>query len=263
MTPGIRRSIVYSLPVDLISIYSRYSRKSAAFDKTGLLEDNVRYRVAGFGHRQASRAAWSAKKQAGLVSSFTKRMEESGYKVTGFSKYYGDSKTLEEMGTAFEKMAHLYPEESKGITIDFRGTKEEGTLGWFSPKDRVIHFNRDYFSDWDKLMKEYQDGVNTGFFTAGTDPRACFYHEFGHAFGQLHSQKSYRKTVDEVLKEMGYGNMTVALRKSAIKKELSEYASTETIPAYQEVIAECFAEWYNSDRPRKFCDLFLRKAGAI
>lgn len=239
------------------------ARQKDFLDKTGLDEDDIRHRVSGFGHRQANKAAWSAKRQEKLVSNFTKRMEESGYKVTGFSKYYGDSRTLEEMGAAFEKMAHLYPEESKGITIDFRGTKEEGTLGWFSPKDRVIHFNRDYFGNWESLSSDYIRLMENGYYPSGTDARGCFYHEFGHVFCQSHGQKSYRKTVDEVLKEMGYGNMTVALREAALKKELSEYASTDTTPAYQEVIAECFSEWYNSDRPRKFCDLFLRKVSAV
>ena len=57
--------------------------------------------------------------------------------------------------------------------------------------------------------------------------------------------------------------MSVSLRESALRKELSKYATYETNPLYQEVIAECFSEWYNSNEPRKFCELFLRKVGAL
>ena len=57
--------------------------------------------------------------------------------------------------------------------------------------------------------------------------------------------------------------MSVSLRESALRKELSKYATYETNPQYQEVIAECFSEWYTSDEPRQFCELFLRKAGAL
>lgn len=50
-----------------------------------------------------------------------------------------------------------------------------------------------------------------------------------------------------------------SLRESALRKELSKYATYETNPLYQEVIAECFSEWYTSDEPRQFCELFYER----
>ena len=79
---------------------------------------------------------------------------------------------------------------------------------------------------------------------------------------------SLSKPVDAVLKKMGYGDgryghLAAWQRKSALRKELSGYAVVDTKPAYQEVIAECFSEWYTSDNPREFCAEFLEKVGVL
>ena len=74
--------------------------------------------------------------------------------------------------------------------------------------------------------------------------------------------KNLRKPIDKVLREFGYGNMTVYSRKEAIKKELSIYA-TGDLGFYEEVVAESFSEWYNSNTPRRFCESFLKEMGLI
>lgn len=231
--------------------------------QTGLDRDGFRSQAVGFGRSEASRATWEAKKQQAIIDRFTQRMESNGYHVLGFSDYVGDARTLEEMQSTFEKIATLYPDEAKGLTISLTYTDAPDTLGWFDPKTGRIHFSREQFKNWEAAQKEYEDLVKVGFFPKGTDLRGCFYHEFGHSFSYQHGWKSYRKAVDQTLESLGYGHMSVFLRKAAIKKELSEYAITETNPTHQEVIAECFSEWYNSDEPRQFCELFLRKVGAL
>lgn len=231
--------------------------------QTGLDRDGFRSQTEGFGRSQASRATWEAKKQQALIDEFTQKMEANGYHVLGFSDYSGDVRTLEEMQTTFEKIAILYPDEAKGLTISLTYTDDPDTLGWFDPKTGIIHFSREQFKNWEAAQKEYEDLVKVGFFPKGTDLRGCFYHEFGHSFSYKHGWKSYRKAVDQTLEGLGYGHMSVSLRESALRKELSKYATSETTPQYQEVIAECFSEWYTSDEPRKFCELFLRKVGAL
>lgn len=57
--------------------------------------------------------------------------------------------------------------------------------------------------------------------------------------------------------------MSVQRLNLALEKELSHYATTVTNPAYQEVVAEACSEWYNSKKPRRFCEKFLRKVGLI
>lgn len=57
--------------------------------------------------------------------------------------------------------------------------------------------------------------------------------------------------------------MNVNQRENALIKELSEYSKTVTNPSYQEVVAESFSEWYNSKKPRRFCEDFLKEVGYI
>lgn len=64
-------------------------------------------------------------------------------------------------------------------------------------------------------------------------------------------------------KEYWGGHYTKKKADEMLCRRLSEYATEETRPKYQEVIAECFSEWYNSKNPRKFCEDYLRKVGVI
>ena len=73
----------------------------------------------------------------------------------------------------------------------------------------------------------------------------------------------YKKKIDKVLKDMGYGYVNVQQRENALTKELSQYSTVDTIPICQEVIAESFSEWYTSNKPREFCTTFMKGAGAI
>lgn len=231
--------------------------------QTGLDRDGFRSQVEGFGRSEASRATAQAKKQRAIIDCFTQKMESNGYHVSGFSDYVGDARTLEEMQSAFEKISKLYPDESKGLTIALSYPDDPDTLGWFDPKTGTVHFSKVYFKNWEAAQKEYSELVESGHFPQGTDVRGCFYHEFGHSFSYQHGWKSYRKAVDQSLYDLGYGYVSTHSREVALKNELSIYATSDTIPAFQEVIAECFSEWYNSNEPRKFCELFLRKVGAL
>ncbi len=73
----------------------------------------------------------------------------------------------------------------------------------------------------------------------------------------------YNTAIREATRNIArYGNMTVNLREMALKKELSIY-STDDLVNYEEVVAESFAEWYNSNTPRRFCGEFLKEVGII
>ena len=219
--------------------------------------------MEGFGRSEASSTTWENKKQQVIIDRFTQKMESNGYHVLGCSDYVGDARTLEEMQSAFEKISQLYPDESKGLTIALTYTDDPDTFGWFDPKTGRIHFSREQFKNWETAQEEYNKLVESGHFPQGTDLRGCFYHEFGHSFSYQHGWKSYRKAVDQSLYDLGYGYVSTHSREVALKNELSIYATSDTIPAFQEVIAECFSEWYNSNEPRKFCELFLIKVGAL
>ena len=228
--------------------------------------DSSRTSVSGFGHSAAAKATATHKRfenKQQMLNAFKETMENAGYTIKGFSNYTGDGKTLAEMQKAYVQLAKIYPNEAKGLTIEYAYDKDPDTFGWYDKKSRTISFNEQMYCDYKKLSQEYDKLVNTGHFPVGTDCRSGFYHEFGHAWGDAHGNGSYRKATDKVLYAMGYGRVNVAQREQALMKELSIYATTTTAPAYQEVIAEAFSEWYNSDTPRQFCKEFLKEVGAI
>lgn len=232
--------------------YNRFSKAA------GLRTQQHRAQVAGFGVKQAA-GQQTAKKQIALIDGFQKRMEDLGYQTKGFSYYIGDAETLNQMETAFARMAKEFPGEAKGITIRLSKSENDDDFGWYMPDTRTIHYNRSMFKDWPKLQADYAELVKTGHFPTGTDARACFYHEFGHAVWYTHGGGSLSKPVEKTLLKLGYGYGNTYQRKLALKKELSRYSTESTNPAYQEVIAESFAEWYTSSSPRRFCTEFLKE----
>ena len=235
--------------------YSRFSKAA------GLRTENERAQVAGFGRGEAARATAAAKKQIALIDSFTTSMADAGISVKGFDNYVGDAETLNQMQTAFSRMASIFHEEAKGLAVQLAWTKEQDTLGWFDNNTKTICYNRNLFKSWAETQKVYAELVKVGHFPAGTDARGCFYHEFGHAVWFSRGGGSLRKAVDNTLKQLGHGYVNVNQRKDLLRTLLSEYAMEITAPAYQEVIAESFSEWYNSSNPRPFCKVFLKEVG--
>ena len=237
--------------------YSRFSKAA------GLRTENERAQVAGFDRKQAARATSTAKKQIALIDAFSQRMAESGYITKGFDFYVGDAETLNQMQTAFTRLAQDFPEAAAGLTVQLSWSEDTYTFGWFDPKTKSIHYNRAIFKNWGSLQAEYANLAKSGHFPVGTDARGCFYHEFGHAVWSAKGLGSLRKSVDTTLSRMGYGYVNVSQRKAALAKELSMYSTADTKPAYQEVIAEAFNEWYTNSEPRKFCIEFLKEVGVL
>ena len=237
--------------------YKRYS------DAVGLPLQRERAQVGGFGAAEATDARTAANRQIKIINNFTEKMASNGITVTGFDNYIGDAETLYHMGNAYSRMAKLYPEGAKDLTIAYSYTKDSDTYGWFNPKTKTIHFSKTKFKKWDELEKIYAEDVKGGFHPQGTTASACFYHEFGHAVDHSRGIKSSKKSVDKILFDYGYGRVNAGQRESALIKELSSYSTTQTKPSFQEVVAESFAEWYNSNNPRRFCEDFLKEVGYI
>lgn len=237
--------------------YGRYSKA------VGLPTQRERAQVGGFGAAEATDARTAANRQIKIINNFTEKMASNGITVKGFDNYIGDADTLYHMGNAYSQMAEIYPEETKGLTIAYSYTKDGDTYGWFDPKTKTIHFNKTKFKNWDALEADYAEMVKKGHFPEGTTASGCFYHEFAHAVDHSRGIKSSKKSVDKILFDYGYGRLNTSQRTSALKKELSSYSAIITNPSYQEVVAESFSEWYNSNNPRRFCEDFLKEAGYI
>ena len=74
---------------------------------------------------------------------------------------------------------------------------------------------------------------------------------------------SANRAVKKVFEDMGYGKLGKSHRNELLKKVLSEYAATNTTPAYLEAVAESFSEYYNSDTRRDFCVKLLNEVGLV
>lgn len=131
------------------------ARQKDFLDKTGLDEDNIRHRVSGFGHSQASKAAWEAKKASSntLPASFAK--------TSGISSKFasGMSETLKHSSHS-EVQAVYAKYQSKISCID----NKHRAGAYFSCIDGGIHFNEQA----DSLGSSYQT------------PYEVVFHEFGH-----------------------------------------------------------------------------------
>lgn len=246
----------------------RLNQEYARFSKaTGLPTQRERAMVAGFGRGQAARSTAAYQRQQALVESFTGTMREAGISVKGFESYVGDARTLEEMRTAFSRLAEQFPDTAKGLTVAYSYSPNADDLGWFDSKTRTIHYNRDMFKDWEALQKDYAELVKAGHFPAGTDARGCFYHEFGHAVGETLGLNHKKATLD-TLGALGYGygsppHISAKAANEMLPSLLSDYSASISGKGFEEVIAECFSEWYTSSKPRPFCIEFLRKAGVL
>ncbi|WP_050697607.1 phage minor capsid protein [Anaeromassilibacillus senegalensis] len=246
--------------IRLQQLNAEYKRFSAA---AGLRTEPERAQVAGFGRGEAARATAVYRRQESIVSSFKRKMQEAGISIKGFDSYAGDARILEEMQTAFSRLSGQYPEVAEGLTVVLSHSTDNTTIGWYDRKTQSIHYNHSLLKNWGELQEEYAELMEAGHFPTGTDARAFFYHEYGHAVWDTKEMGSLRKPVDKVLLRLGYGHVNVGQRELALRRELSAYATTDTRPAYQEVIAEAFSEWYTSNKPRRFCQEFLKEMGII
>ena len=274
---GIHATDNESLKADLQAAFNRKSvllkKQEAALKdftkQTGLIRDRSREQVsAHFDSKQGKTVAFNKSVSQKAVSvvqrnqKFIENMEAIGIHTEGFDRFAGKTEVLNEMQSAYSKIAEIYPEELKGLTIRYAFDKDASVYGWYDNTINEIAFNRNIFDHYDKLVKEYAECVQSGHFSPNTDYRSCFYHEFGHLYSNFHNIDN-KSIVEELTKEYWGGHYTKKKADEMLYRRLSEYATEETRPKYQEVIAECFSEWYNSKNPRKFCEDYLRKVGAI
>lgn len=237
--------------------------------QTGLARDRAREQVpAHFDKTQNKVVSFNKSVSQKAVSvnqrnqKFITELKDAGVKTKGFDFYAGDTQVLNELKSTYIQLAKEYPNEIKDLTIRYGFDKNKDIGGWYDKEKGEIVFNKNVFDYSSSLVKEYEQYVQNNHFPKGTDYRAYFYHEFGHHYSYLHNIDN-KKIVEQITKENFNGYYTRKKADEMLSQKLSIYATEETRPKYQEVIAECFAEWYNSKKPRKFCEEYLKKAGVI
>lgn len=189
-------------------------------------------------------------------------MNEAGINTVGFEKFAGNSKDLRKIKEAHLRLRSEFPEEFEELTIRYGFDKDTTTFGWYNPKAQEIVYNKAVFDFHSKMEKQYAKTVQNNLSPKGTDYMATIYHEFGHRYSYFHDLNN-KQIIAELLRETGKGYFSKGKADEFIYQKLSGYATKETRPVYAETIAECFAEWYNSSNPRKFCEQYLKKAGVI
>ncbi len=118
----------------------------------------------------------------------------------------------------------------------------------------LIEVNTLYFSDINKVTKDYIKDVKAGFHTANTSAFSIITHELGHSIddyltntlgiaGKINGKPRYVSSKMRS-KVMSACNLTV--RGRDVKEHVSEYATQNQ----KEWFAECFAEYMCSDHPR-------------
>lgn len=274
---GIQAASDDSLKAELQSAFDRKSvllKKQEArlkdfTNQTGLMRDRAREQVpAHFDTAQGKTVAFNKSVSQKAVSvnqrnqKFIAELNDVGIKTKGFDFYAGDTQVLNELKSTYIQLAKEYPDEIKNITIRYGFDKDKSIGGWYDKEKGEIVFNKNVFDCSLSLMKDYEKYVKNNHFPKGTDYRAYFYHEFGHHYSYFHNIDN-KKIVEQMTKEYFNGYYTRKKADEMLSQKLSIYATEETRPKYQEVIAECFSEWYNSKKPRKFCEEYLRKAGVI
>jgi SPP1 gp7 family putative phage head morphogenesis protein len=153
----------------------------------------------------------------------------------------------------FENIMERFPQlKGEIISLDDFETDPKAYASCIAEKSS-ISLNKEFFGSLEKIVSTYNSDVEKGFHPAGTDWRASVAHEFGHRLNSILDQKFAAKLVTY---GSGY-NMDVHIREDAldnlelnvrdIAAELSVYAAYNT----REFFAEAFAEYINSENPRR------------
>lgn len=262
------------------SLQAEFDRKSVLLKKqeekirdfthqTRLYRDRAREQVPAHFNKKHNKVVSFSKSLSQKAVSVNQRnqkfiadLNEAGIKTKGFDFYAGDTEVLNEIKSAYIRLANEYPEEVKDMILRYGFSSDKDVYGWYDKTKNEIVFNKNVFDFKKSLIEDYNELVKTNHSPKGTDYRACFYHEFGHRYAHFHSIDT-KAIIEQMTEEYFKGYYTKKKADEMLIQNLSSYATTETRPKYQEVIAECFGEWYNSKKPRDFCEKYLRKVGVI
>ena len=127
-----------------------------------------------------------------------------------------------------------------------------------SKKTKAIILNCQLFDDTPKLKAEYEKLVELGHFPKGTDYKSVIIHEFGHQYDYAH-QLGTGKILRDGYRHITGHNPSSGKIKLMLRRQVSEYATSEAGKPHTEAIAECFNQWYNSDEQSDICKYVMNQ----
>ena len=172
--------------------------------------------------------------------------------ITGFDAYTEGNQYLLEMVEDFEKLQKDFPDEIKGLKLNFGKVSKmtDDDYACYDVPTGTIHLNPFYYNKMDRLSTYYSSDVSKGYHPKGTNYRANFFHEFGHHVETI-ANISPKKQIKNLFERKFNRYYTRKQADTWIKNGLSTYAAEGH---YGDLIAEAFAEHYGSDNPRDMCE---------
>ena len=186
------------------------------------------------------------------IASFVSSIKEIGFEeITGFENYTESNEHLLEISADFSRLKADYPDYFKGLSLNFGTVKEmtDDDYAGYDLRTGTIHLNPAFYNNFERMREAYSSDVRKNYHPAGTDYRAIIFHEFGHRAEHIDGVKP-KKQVRQIFEKTFNKCYTRKQADDWIKSGLSLYAAEYD---FDDFIAECFAEYYNSKHPRKIC----------
>ena len=166
--------------------------------------------------------------------------------LQGFEEYKGEPRVLHEMIEDFavlkENFSKLFS-GFKGISYFEQNADEYAS---YNPITKMFNFNPRIYNNTEVLKSVYENDVRLRHHPKGTSYRANVFHEFGHYIESV-AEIDPKKIAKAVYQKQSGRYFTRKMGDDWIAQNLSVYA---TDGDYDEFIAECFAEFFESENPR-------------
>ena len=181
---------------------------------------------------------------------------EKGIEMSGFKHFDGDMQTLYDLIDDADSVAKLYPEIKTGkrkLTIMLDDTIS--SMDFAITRGHIVSINGNAYRNTQILAEEYDKLVEAGWFVKGTDYHSIIKHELGHVISN-----AYKIDGLEIAKRItGIDSMQELML--YLEDNLSSYSGY--FEDGSEIISECFASVYGSNKKNDFALQFVEECSKI
>lgn len=182
--------------------------------------------------------------------------KEKGIALSEFKKFDGDVSLVKETIDDMSMLVNKYPilnDEKKPLTLKLNYYMEDEEFA--QAKGHIIDINGKALRDKELLKSDYLNLSKNGWFTANTSYRAIVKHEIGHTIHDLYKIDTI--SISKKILNIDSNKELFVL----LKNNLSTYSSKFFDGS--EILAEVFAEFYDSKNPREFSLKFMEEFDKI